>query len=71
MRRHNDATQPPLLVRAILAGYQLPLSGVHGPAHWLRVRANGEALAAATHGADLEVVQLFALLHDSRRVNER
>jgi uncharacterized protein len=69
MRHHDGAAQPPL-VRAILAGYRLPLNGVHGPAHWLRVRANGEALAAATHGADFEVVQLFALLHDSRRVNE-
>jgi uncharacterized protein len=69
MRHHDGAVQPPL-VRAILVGYRLPLSGVHGPAHWLRVRANGEALAGATHGADLEVIRLFALLHDSRRVNE-
>jgi uncharacterized protein len=55
---------------AVLRGYQLPMKGVHGPAHWLRVLANGRALAALTPGADAEVVGLFALLHDSRRVNE-
>jgi uncharacterized protein len=69
MRRHDEAAQPPL-VRAVLGGYQLPLGGVHGPAHWLRVLANGRALAAMTPDADVEVVGLFALLHDSRRVNE-
>ena len=65
----RGATQPPL-VRAVLNGYQLPLHGVHGPAHWLRVLTNGRALAAMTPDADTEVVGLFALLHDSRRVNE-
>src|SRR4051794_28697195 len=65
----RGATQPPL-VRAVLNGYRLPLDGVHGPAHWLRVLANGRALAAMTPDADVEVVGLFALLHDSRRVNE-
>jgi uncharacterized protein len=46
--------------------------GIRSPAHWLRVLANGRALAALTHDADAdaEVVGLFALLHDSRRVNE-
>ena len=61
--------QPPL-VRVVLSGYTLPLDGVHGPAHWLRVLANGQALAVLTPDADVEVVGLFALLHDSRRVNE-
>jgi uncharacterized protein len=69
MRRHDEAAQPPL-VQAVLASYQLPLDGVHGPAHWLRVLANGRALVELTPDADAEVVGLFALLHDSRRVNE-
>ena len=67
---HLDEIAQPPLVRAVLGGYRLPLAGVHGPAHWLRVLANGRALAALTPDADAEVVGLFALLHDSRRVNE-
>jgi uncharacterized protein len=67
--RHDEAAQSPL-VRAVLSGYRLPLAGVHGPAHWLRVLVNGRALAALTPDADAEVVGLFAMLHDSRRVNE-
>ena len=38
-------------------------------AHWARVLENGLRLAEET-GADLGVVRLFAVLHDSRRVNE-
>ena len=59
----------PLFAR-VMAGYRLDLSGIHGPAHWRRVRANGLALAALTNGADATVVELFALLHDSRRLND-
>jgi uncharacterized protein len=39
---------------------------VHGPDHWRRVEQNGLLLATRT-GADVEVVRLFALFHDSRR----
>ena len=60
---------PPLLAR-VMGGYRLHLAGIHGPAHWRRVRANGLALAARTQGADAELVELFALLHDSRRRND-
>jgi uncharacterized protein len=42
---------------------------VHGSAHWRRVERNGLLLATRT-GADLAVVQLFALFHDSCRVND-
>jgi len=57
------------LMRTILAQYPLPLNGVHGPAHWARVYENGMHLAGIT-GADPKVVQLFAVLHDSRRFDE-
>ena len=57
------------LMETILKGYALPFSGVHGPAHWARVLDNGTHLAELT-GADLEIVQLFAILHDSRRTTE-
>jgi len=58
------------LLRTILDGYTLPWNGIHGVGHWARVHANGARLAEAT-GARLEVVRLFAIFHDSRRVNER
>ncbi|MGG5807713.1 gamma-glutamylcyclotransferase [Falsiroseomonas sp. CW058] len=57
----------PWLVREVMAGYGLDPGGIHGPAHWLRVRANGLTMAARTPGADSGVVELFALLHDCRR----
>jgi uncharacterized protein len=60
----------PPLAALILRRYRLPLDGVHGPAHWLRVRANGLALAARTEGADALVVELFALFHDAEREDE-
>ena len=42
---------------------------VHGPDHWRRVERNGLLLATRT-GADISVVRLFALFHDSRREND-
>jgi len=53
----------------ILRGYTLPIWGYHGVVHWARVMENGLRVAE-TNGADREVVALFALFHDSRRVNE-
>lgn len=40
-----------------------------GVAHWARVLENGLRLVDET-GANVEVVSLFAVLHDSRRINE-
>ena len=59
----------PLILHAVLEEYALPWDGDHGVSHWARVLENGLRLAEET-GADLEVVRLFAVLHDSRRVNE-
>jgi len=42
---------------------------IHGVDHWRRVERNGLFLAKRT-GADIEVVKLFALFHDSRREND-
>ena len=53
----------------ILEDYRLPLEGMHGVAHWGRVFENGVRLAEVTD-AQLEVVQLFAILHDSCRQSE-
>jgi uncharacterized protein len=43
--------------------------GIHGLPHWIRVERNGLALAAA-EGGDTDVVSLFALFHDSRRIKD-
>ena len=57
------------ILQAVLRDYSLPLGGDHGVAHWARVLGNGLKLAEVT-GANVEVVSLFAVLHDSRRINE-
>ncbi len=59
----------PAIMNAILGEYALPVTGDHGVIHWARVMENGLRIAGSTE-ADLEVVRLFALFHDSRRINE-
>ena len=49
--------------------YQLSHNGVHGIEHWLRVLINGRLIAKQS-GADIEVVEHFALLHDVQRLDE-
>jgi uncharacterized protein len=63
--RHDVAA----MIARILSGYSLPLDGYHGVVHWARVLENGLRIAEETP-ADPEVVELFALFHDSRRINE-
>jgi uncharacterized protein len=57
------------LIHVVHTEYALHLDGIHGRAHWARVRANGLRLAERT-GANPEVVELFAILHDSKRRND-
>ena len=57
------------LIPLILRQYPLPPRGRHGVFHWARVLENGLRLAELT-GANERVVTLFALFHDSRRINE-
>lgn len=49
--------------------FRLSHNGDHGLEHWLRVLINGRLLAAE-NGADLKVVEHFALLHDVMRESE-
>ena len=44
-------------------------STIHGEDHWMRVLYNGRMLAKET-GANLKVVELFALIHDCQRDND-
>lgn len=53
----------------IVADRRLKWHGIHGAAHWARVLENGLRLSERT-GADAVVVALFAIFHDSRRVND-
>jgi uncharacterized protein len=57
------------LIEVIRQQFKLDWHGIHGSAHWARVRENGLKLAETT-GAKAEVVELFAFLHDSRRLND-
>ena len=57
------------ILQVIRGGYALPLGGTHGLSHWARVLENGLRVADV-NGADRDIVTLFALFHDSRRVNE-
>lgn len=57
------------LMRVVRSQFALEWKGIHGVRHWVRVRDNGLRLAEVT-GARRDVVELFALLHDSRRLND-
>lgn len=58
------------VLAAAKARIAVDLRGIHGIRHWTRVRENGHRLARHT-GADAEIVELFAFLHDSCRENDR
>ena len=49
--------------------YTMDHDGYHGFYHWMRVLQNGRQLAKA-EGANIKVVELFCLLHDTQRRNE-
>jgi len=57
------------ILAEVLASFPLRHDKNHGVSHWARVLANGRELALR---ADVrtDVVELFALLHDSQRLNE-
>jgi uncharacterized protein len=57
------------ILQAVLAEYELPLTGPHGVAHWARVLENGLRLSQESR-ASVGVVSRFAVLHDSRRIND-
>lgn len=55
---------------ALAAGkFRLGPDSHHGPDHWQRVERNALHLAPQS-GADVFLVRLFAVLHDSHRYNE-
>ena len=57
------------LLNHLLDQFPLGKSTIHGENHWMRVLYNGRMLAKET-GANLNVVELFAVIHDCQRDNE-
>lgn len=57
------------LMSRVLEQYQLSPLGIHGVGHWERVLENGRRIAEFT-GADVDVVELFAIFHDARRIDD-
>jgi uncharacterized protein len=70
MRAYGGGIVVQDLIEVVRKEFALSLDGIHGASHWARVRVNGLRLAELT-GANPEVVELFAFLHDSKRVNDR
>src|SRR5262245_31326729 len=65
----TNRTDLGLVLRAAKGRFALDLRGIHGIRHWHRVRENGHRLARHT-GANKELVELFAFLHDCCREDD-
>lgn len=59
----------PHLRRFLRNHFRLDWLGIHGAPHWARVLLNGTKLCAA-EGARLDVITLFAFLHDHERFDD-
>jgi len=57
------------LLKVVREQFRLEWRGIHGVPHWTRVRWNGLTMARE-NGARLDVVELFAVLHDSQRFHD-
>ena len=57
------------LVKKVIKEAKLANSSIHGVSHWQTVERNG-AYLCQFNSADLEVVRLFALFHDSKREDD-
>ena len=57
------------IINEILTNQVVEANGIHGLLHWGRGYDNGMRIAEHS-GAKIQVVQLFAFFHDSRRFND-
>jgi uncharacterized protein len=57
------------LIDRIKKEFALDWNGIHGYPHWMRVKENGLVLSGKT-GANTTVVKLFAVFHDSKRIDD-
>ena len=60
----------PALAELVVARSTRPTSRDHGEQHWKAVAWTGLRLVPAVDGCDAELVLLFALIHDTQRLNE-
>ncbi len=67
---HVDIPDAARLIDAVLGRSTGKDSFLHGEDHWRRVAAAGLALLHETPAADPALVFLFALFHDSMRLND-
>jgi len=58
------------LLEEIISQFKLSKESIHGPRHWKKVHENCLRLGIETEGCDIKVCNLFAILHDSKRVDE-
>ena len=65
--KSHIVTQP--YVDFLARQFELRHSGIHGLEHWFRTLINGRLIARET-GADQDVIEHFALIHDVMRNNE-
>jgi uncharacterized protein len=56
-------------ISTLLQSQKNSSSPIHGIFHWKRVAKNGKYLGGK-NGADLKVIEYFAFLHDSQRLND-
>ncbi len=64
------APSVPALLDAVMSGVCRSVSPLHGEEHWARVAFAGLAIAEMVPDVDPVVTTLFALLHDSRRLDD-
>lgn len=69
MPRTKFETSHTEILDLIIGQFKLDIDAVHGISHWRRVWEIGNYLAKQTK-ADIEVVNLFAYLHDAKRQDE-
>jgi uncharacterized protein len=62
----KDSIDYPSLWRMVEQQFLLDKTSIHGPAHWRRVEEFGLKLASHS-GADVVIVRLFSVFHDSCR----
>src|SRR6188472_2724578 len=74
VRQDRTMALAPFTLDPLLAAVRARSTGIgshiHGELHWRTVGANGLRLARSLDGVDTRVVLLFALLHDTMRLND-